>query len=150
MRGVHAKSSSCTAIGKGPGGLVTDVQYGAAFSRCRAARRLLRRPEGRLAGNDYRRRQRKDRGATDRNDPAGRLRLLDTNIEVYEDIVPRPHAAEPQAMVRVVTDPPDPLADVVRMLRLDRARSTGTYLDSLRFRFHLARRLGVSPNSVYV
>ena len=45
----------------------------------------------------------------------------------------------------VVTDPPDPLADVVRMLGHERVLSTGTYLDSLRFRFHLAERLGMSP-----
>jgi hypothetical protein len=56
-------------------------------------------------------------------------------------IVPRLRAAEPQALVLVVTDPPDPLADAVRMLGHDRVLSTGTYLDSLRFRFHLARRL---------
>ena len=36
-------------------------------------------------------------GATDRNDPAGRLRLLDTNVGVYKDIIPRLHAAAPQA-----------------------------------------------------
>ena len=54
----------------------------------------------------------------------------------------------PQALVLVVTDPPDPLADVVRMLGHGRVLSTGTYLDSLRFRFHLARRLGVSPACV--
>jgi L-lactate dehydrogenase len=51
----------------------------------------------------------------------------------------------PQALVLVVTDPPDPLADVVRMLGHERVLNTGTYLDSLSFRFHLARRLGVSP-----
>jgi L-lactate dehydrogenase len=28
-------------------------------------------------------------GATDRNDPAGRLRLLEPNVRVFEDIVPR-------------------------------------------------------------
>ena len=28
-------------------------------------------------------------GATDRNDPAGRLRLLEPNVKVFEDIVPR-------------------------------------------------------------
>jgi L-lactate dehydrogenase len=28
-------------------------------------------------------------GATDRSDPQGRLRLLDTNAEVYADIVPK-------------------------------------------------------------
>jgi L-lactate dehydrogenase len=54
----------------------------------------------------------------------------------------------PQALVLVATDPPDPLADVVRMLGHERVLSTGTYLDSLRFRFHLARGLGVSPACV--
>ena len=34
------------------------------------------------------------------------------------------------------------------MLGHERVLSTGTYLDSLRFRFHLARRLGVSPACV--
>jgi L-lactate dehydrogenase len=76
------------------------------------------------------------------------VRLLDTNVDVYKDIVPRLHAAAPQALVLVVTDPPDPLADAVRLLGHDRVLSTGTYLDSLRFKFHLARRLGVSPASV--
>src|SRR6516225_7830730 len=28
-------------------------------------------------------------GATDRNDPLGRLKLLDKNAEIYRDIVPR-------------------------------------------------------------
>ena len=32
----------------------------------------------------------------------------------------------------------------------ERVLTTGTYLDSLRFRFHLARRLGVSPATVDV
>ena len=87
-------------------------------------------------------------GATNRNDPTGRLRLLDTNVEVFKDVVGRLHAAAPQAMALVIPDPPDPLADAVRMLGHHRVLSTGTYLDSLRFRFHLARRLGVSPVSI--
>jgi L-lactate dehydrogenase len=29
-------------------------------------------------------------GATDRNDPQGRLRLLNTNAEIYREIVPKP------------------------------------------------------------
>jgi L-lactate dehydrogenase len=46
----------------------------------------------------------------------------------------------------VVTDPPDPLADVARRLAgHERVLSSGTYLDTLRFRFHLARKLKVSP-----
>jgi len=63
--------------------------------------------------------------------PAGRLRLLDTNIAVYKSIVPQLHAVAPQALVLVVTDPPDPLADVVRMLGHERVLSTGTYVDSV-------------------
>jgi L-lactate dehydrogenase len=130
-------------------GLVTDVQYGAVlcpYAELRAgdvsdleSAALVMITAG---ANE------KTGGATDRNDPAGRLRLLDTNTAVYKAIVPQLHAVAPQALVLVVTDPPDPLADVVRMLGHERVLSTGTYLDSLRFRFHLARRLGVSPACV--
>jgi L-lactate dehydrogenase len=88
-------------------------------------------------------------GATDRDDPAGRLRLLGTNAGVYRDIVPRIVAAAPEALLLVLTDPPDPLADLTRRLAgHDRVLSSGTLLDSLRFRFHLGQRLGVDPKSV--
>jgi L-lactate dehydrogenase len=130
-------------------GLVTDVRYGAVL----------------LPGTEVRQGEyvdldgaslvmitagvnEKTGGATNRADPAGRLRLLDTNVDVYKDIVPRLHAVAPEALALVVTDPPDPLADAVRMLGHERVLSTGTYLDSLRFRLHLARRLHVSPNAI--
>jgi L-lactate dehydrogenase len=88
-------------------------------------------------------------GAIDRNDPAGRLKLLDENVKVYEEIVPKIARAAPNAVLLAVTDPPDPLADHARRLAgHERVLSTGTYLDSLRFRVHLARELGVSPASV--
>jgi L-lactate dehydrogenase len=49
----------------------------------------------------------------------------------------------------IVTDPPDPLADVARDLaEHDRVLGAGTMLDSLRFRVHLARQLGVSVQAV--
>jgi len=130
-------------------GLVTDVQYGAVLS-----------PGIELRDGDYADLKgaalvmitagvnEKTGGATDRNDPAGRLRLLDTNVSVYRDIVPRIHAVAPDTLVLVVTDPPDPLADAVRKLGHMRVLSTGTYLDSLRFKFHLGRGLDVSPASV--
>jgi len=130
-------------------GLVTDVQYGAVLS-----------PGIELRDGDYADLKgaalvmitagvnEKTGGATDRNDPAGRLRLLDTNVDIYKDIVPRIHAVAPDTLVLVVTDPPDPLADAVRKLGHMRALSTGTYLDSLRFKFHLGQRLKVSPASV--
>jgi L-lactate dehydrogenase len=87
-------------------------------------------------------------GATDRNDPSGRLRLLDTNVAVYNDILPQLFRAVPEAVILVLTDPPDPLADLVRRFGFKRVLSSGTFLDSLRFRFHLARHLNVNPASV--
>jgi L-lactate dehydrogenase len=49
----------------------------------------------------------------------------------------------------VVTDPPDQLAYLTRKLAgHDRVISTGTLLDSLRFRLHLGRKLGVAPTAI--
>jgi L-lactate dehydrogenase len=88
-------------------------------------------------------------GATDRSDAEGRLTLLDTNVSIYQEIVPQILAAAPDAVLMVVTDPPDPLADLTRHLaKHDRVFSTGTVIDSLRFRVHLGERLGVNPASV--
>jgi L-lactate dehydrogenase len=88
-------------------------------------------------------------GATDRSDPAGRLRLLDKNAEVYREVIPRITAAAPDAVLLVVTDPPDPLAFLTRELaRHDRVLSTGTLLDSMRFRVHLGRKLKVASTSI--
>ena len=128
-------------------GVVADLQYGATLS---PAVELLVGDYAELAGavlvivtagvNE------KAGGATDRSDPAGRLKLLDTNAGVYRDIVPRIVAVAPQALILVVTDPPDPLADLARgFAGHDRVLSTGTFLDTLRFRLHLARRLKVNP-----
>jgi L-lactate dehydrogenase len=88
-------------------------------------------------------------GATDRNDKEGRLKLLDRNAAIYRDIVPRIVKAAPEAVLLVVTDPPDPLADVARKAAgHDRVLSAGTYLDSQRFRVHLAQHFGVDPATV--
>jgi L-lactate dehydrogenase len=88
-------------------------------------------------------------GATDRKDASGRLRLLDTNAGIYREIVPKIVGVAPASVILVVTDPPDPLADLARMLAgHDRVLSTGTYLDSLRFKIHLAALLEVDAASV--
>jgi L-lactate dehydrogenase len=130
-------------------GTVTDLQYGAVLG-----------PHTVLRDGDYEDLagtavvlvtagvNEKTGGATNRGDPAGRLRLLDTNAEAYREIAPRVHRAAPEAVIVVVTDPPDPLADLVRTLGHERVVSTGTFLDSLRFRFHIARKLGVSAAQV--
>src|SRR6476660_7109359 len=91
----------------------------------------------------------KSGGATDRSDPLGRLRLLDKNAEVYRQVIPPITAAAPDAVLLIVTDPPDPLAYLTRELAgHERVLSTGTLLDSLRFRVHLGRRLRVAPTDI--
>jgi L-lactate dehydrogenase len=131
-------------------GVVADLQYGATLS-----------PAVVLEAGDYPDLSdavlviitaginEKAGGATDRSDPAGRLKLLKTNAEVYRDIIPRVVAVAPRALILVVTDPPDPLATLARRLAgHGRILSSGTLLDTLRFRFHIARRLKVNPRSV--
>jgi L-lactate dehydrogenase len=88
-------------------------------------------------------------GATDRNDPQGRLRLLEKNAAIYREIVPQIVNAVPEAVLVAVTDPPDPLADIAREAAgHDRVLSAGTFLDSLRFCVHLGQHFGVDPASV--
>jgi L-lactate dehydrogenase len=130
-------------------GVVSDMQYGTALSQTTD---IYDGEYADLAGaalvmitagvNE------KTGGATDRSDPVGRLKLLDRNVAVYEEILPELFKAAPDAVVLVVSDPPDPLADLVRARGFNRVLSTGTYLDSLRFRFHLARHLNLDPISV--
>jgi L-lactate dehydrogenase len=131
-------------------GMATDIGYGAPLS---STTKVTDGDYSDLAGaalvmvtvgvNE------KSGGATDRNDPAGRLRLLDKNVEVYRQVIPQINAAAPDAVLLVVTDPPDPLAFLTRELAgHDRVLSTGTLLDSLRFRAHLGRKLKVSPATI--
>jgi L-lactate dehydrogenase len=131
-------------------GVVSDLQYGAALSQ---AVTLIEGDYHDFADADLimitAGVNERAGGATDRGDPTGRLRLLDTNAKVYREVVPRLVKAAPEAVILVVTDPPDPLADLTRQLAgHNRVLSTGTYLDTLRFQFHLAKRLEVSPASV--
>jgi L-lactate dehydrogenase len=91
----------------------------------------------------------KSGGATDKSDQQGRLRLLDVNAGIFKSIVPGVVAVAPEAVLLVVADPPDPLADLTRALaKHDRVVSTGTFLDSLRFATHLAEVLQINPASV--
>lgn len=87
--------------------------------------------------------------ATDKNDAEGRLRLLDKNADIYRDIVPKAVQHAPDATIMVVTDPPDPLAELTRELAAHECVfSTGTMVDSLRFRIHLAKHLNVRASDV--
>jgi L-lactate dehydrogenase len=130
-------------------GVATDLRYGAALSPAidvhdgdyadlaGAALVMITAGVNEKAG-----------GATDRSDPAGRLRLLDKNVEVYHDILPPLFRVVPDTVILVATDPPDPLADLVRGFGFKHVISTGTFLDSLRFRYQLARQFHVDPSAV--
>lgn len=88
-------------------------------------------------------------GATDRDDPGGRLGLLDANVPIIMDIMEQVERVAPDAVILVVTNPPDPLADIVRELAgHDRVMSSGTFLDSVRFRTQLGLEIGVSPRDI--
>ncbi len=87
--------------------------------------------------------------ATNRKDSLGRLRLLKPNAQIYADIVPQIAQIVPEAPILVVTDPPDPLADIARSLTTTNpVISAGTFLDSLRFRLQLGKKFNVHPSSV--
>jgi len=149
MRGIAREIVVVNRDRKRGKAVVTDLQYGAALSSAvqirdgdysdltGAALIMITAGMNEKAG-----------GAMDRNDPAGRLKLLQSNVGVYRHVLPEIFKATPEAVILVVTDPPDPLADFVRTFGFTRVLSTGTFLDSLRFRFHVARHLNVSPAAV--
>lgn len=131
-------------------GMVTDIRYGAVLS---PAMRIMAGDYADLHGADLVMLtagvNEKSGGATDRSDPQGRLKLLAKNAGIFRDIVPQIAEAAPQAVILVVTDPPDALADVARMAAPEqKIVSAGTFLDSLRFRVHLARKLDVHPGAI--
>lgn len=131
-------------------GVATDIRYGTPVS---GLLHVADGDYGDLAGSGVvivaAGQNEKTGGATDRSDPLGRLRLLAPNANVFQDIVPRVVRAAPQAVLLVATDPPDPLTDIARRLAgHERVFGAGTFLDSLRFRVHLAERLGVNAASV--
>ena len=80
-------------------------------------------------------------GATDRTDPSGRLRLLDANVAVYNEILPQVFRAAPEAVILVLTDPPDPLADLVRQFGFKRVLSSGFGQDLRKHSFDVASEL---------
>ena len=129
--------------------VVTDLQYGAALS---STVQIRDGDYSDLAGaalvmitagmNE------KSGGATNRNDPAGRLKLLESNVG-YLPANPSRDLQDGTASGHPRRDrSAGPLADFVRTFGFTRVLSTGTFLDSLRFRFHVARHLNVDPASV--
>src|SRR6202158_4190238 len=87
-------------------GVVTDVQYGTVLSPPIA---LRDGDYSDLAGSSVvmitAGVNEKGGGATDRSDPVGRLRLLESNAAIFQEIVPQIHKFAPDALVLGVSDP---------------------------------------------
>lgn len=91
----------------------------------------------------------KDGGATDRSDDQGRRRLIPANARAYADMIGQLREVDPTATVLVVTDPPDPLAALARRLAPEMTiLSSGTTIDSVRFRYRIGQELGVPASAV--
>jgi L-lactate dehydrogenase len=91
----------------------------------------------------------KSAGAPNRDDGRGRSRRLEANAAIYCELVPRIVAAAPDAVLLTVSEPADPLADLTRVLAgHDRVLSTGTTIDTLRLRVHVAEELDIHPCAV--
>jgi L-lactate dehydrogenase len=81
-----------------------------------------------------------------------RLKLLERNVRVFEDVVPRilQHAAK--TILLIVTNPVDIMTQVVMKisgLPSQRVIGSGTILDTARFRTLLAEHLKIAPHSVH-
>lgn len=81
-----------------------------------------------------------------------RLDLLAKNAAVFRDVIPRIAAAAPGAVILIATNPVDILTQLsseIAGLPAGRVIGSGTTLDTARFRFNIAERLGVDARSVH-
>jgi L-lactate dehydrogenase len=81
-----------------------------------------------------------------------RLKLLERNDRVFEDVVPRVLEHAPDTILLIVTNPVDIMTQVVMKisgLTSQRVIGSGTILDTARFRTLLAEHLNIAPHSVH-
>jgi L-lactate dehydrogenase len=81
-----------------------------------------------------------------------RLQLLDRNVNVFEEVVPKVLDQAPGAILLVASNPVDIMTQVVARisgLSPERVIGSGTILDTARFRSMLAEHLDVAPHSVH-
>ncbi|XP_076761879.1 L-lactate dehydrogenase [Xylocopa sonorina] len=81
-----------------------------------------------------------------------RLDLVQRNSEIFKNIIPTLVGYSPNAVFLIVSNPVDILAWVtwkVSGLPACRVIGSGTHLDSARFRYLIADRLGIAPSSVH-
>jgi L-lactate dehydrogenase len=81
-----------------------------------------------------------------------RLKLLERNVNVFQNVVPRVLEHAPDSILLVVSNPVDIMTQVVTKisgLPSQRVIGSGTILDTARFRTLLAEHLGLAPHSVH-
>ncbi|XP_031827876.2 L-lactate dehydrogenase [Nomia melanderi] len=81
-----------------------------------------------------------------------RLDLVQRNSEILKNIVPTLASYSPHAVFLIVSNPVDILSWVtwkVSGLPVNRVIGSGTHLDSARFRYLIADRIGMAPSSVH-
>ncbi|PSN10409.1 L-lactate dehydrogenase [filamentous cyanobacterium CCT1] len=81
-----------------------------------------------------------------------RLDLVQKNVEILKNLIPDIVAHCPEAMLLLVSNPVDVLTYAAwKLSGLPKARvfGSGTVLDTGRFRYLLARRLGIDPRSLH-
>ena len=81
-----------------------------------------------------------------------RLKLLERNVGVFQNVVPQVLERAPDSILLVVSNPVDIMTQVVTKisgLPSKRVIGSGTILDTARFRTLLAEHLGLAPHSVH-
>jgi L-lactate dehydrogenase len=81
-----------------------------------------------------------------------RLQLLQRNVKVFQDVVPKVLEHAPDTILLIVSNPVDIMTQVVTQfsgLPAHRVIGSGTILDTARFRTLLAEHLDIAPHSVH-
>ncbi len=81
-----------------------------------------------------------------------RLQLLQRNVKVFQEVVPKVLEYAPDTILLIVSNPVDIMTQVVTQisgLPAQRVIGSGTILDTARFRTLLAEHLDIAPHSVH-
>jgi L-lactate dehydrogenase len=81
-----------------------------------------------------------------------RLNLLERNVRIFQNVVPRVLEYAPETILLIVSNPVDIMTQVVTKISNLPSRcviGSGTILDTARFRTLLAEHLNIAPHSVH-
>lgn len=80
-----------------------------------------------------------------------RLQLIEKNRAIFKEMIPAISKAAPESILLVVSNPVDVLTyETLKLSGFPESRvfGSGTFLDTVRFRFHIAEKLCLNPKSV--